>query len=318
MAPSQSPLQGDDPATLLPIELWVEVFNVLLDANTREVMLPTLFALKGSCQSFCDIFNSDSYPFAEHLRLANAGKRILKRFVHIKYGDLKPPPIGMFSTGFLPFLMEPGPSIPLSDRSGRFFSSDLYLGKRPSWQIYDLTLDVVRRNGFCLEFAPVLTEDLCLEAVRKTPGALQVVPPHHQTSQVCLEAIRRDGTLLQCVHSQTYAICLAAVQQDYKALEFVHPEHRTHDLYRVVVKELSTQCSEFVGHAWLSFYSRQCPEFWMVAVQEDGMNLQWVPKDGRTPLLCRAAVQQNTLAAEFVPGVFRWMLPRSKAVEKYT
>ena len=59
----------------------------------------------------------------------------------------------------------------------------------------------------------------CLEVVKQNGYALQFVKD--QTEEICLEAVKHNGFTLQYVKKQTEEICLEAVKQDIDALVYV-------------------------------------------------------------------------------------------------
>ena len=89
-------------------------------------------------------------------------------------------------------------------------------------------LEAVKRDGCVLQFVPrhLRTELLCLEAVKQNGWALDYVPEHLRTKELCLIAVKRDGCVLQFVpgHLKTEQLCLEAVKQDGNALRLV-PKH---------------------------------------------------------------------------------------------
>jgi len=83
----------------------------------------------------------------------------------------------------------------------------------------EIYLEMVKENGFALEFVEHQTLDICLEAVKENGLALEFV--YHQTLDICLEAVKENGLALELVNHQTLDICLEAVKQNPDALKFV-------------------------------------------------------------------------------------------------
>lgn len=76
-------------------------------------------------------------------------------------------------------------------------------------------LENVKFDGMYIKNIPVeeQTEELCIEAVRNNPMALQYI--HNQTEDICLEAIKKDGMALQYVKNITHRISIEAIRYDY-------------------------------------------------------------------------------------------------------
>ena len=90
--------------------------------------------------------------------------------------------------------------------------------------IYDLTLNIVKRKAFALRFNYVIqTEKICLAAVNKNGLALQYV--QEQTPKICLAAVNKNGLFLKYVQEQTPDICLAAVKNNGLALQYVRKQN---------------------------------------------------------------------------------------------
>ena len=73
-----------------------------------------------------------------------------------------------------------------------------------------------------------VTEQICLEAVKKDGDLLRVVPGHLRTKKVCLEAVKQNGNALCWVpyYFRTYKLCLEAVKQTRLALDFFPSDFR--------------------------------------------------------------------------------------------
>jgi hypothetical protein len=120
----------------------------------------------------------------------------------------------------------------------------------------------------------LLSEELCLEAVKRCGWALCAIPEAAKTSAVCLAAVQEFGCALRHVPEAllTPELCLEAVKQDGWALQDVPMELRT-------------------------------PELCLEAVKRDGLPIQFVPAELRTQELRDAAAASGPLMeTERVPA----------------
>jgi hypothetical protein len=129
----------------------------------------------------------------------------------------------------------------------------------------EMLLDIVKRDGYALEYIKNQTERICLEAVRNRGLALEYVID--QTKEICIIAVGRNGLALDYVKDRTPEICMAAVKQNGWALQYVKEENQTEEI---------------------------C----IAAVQQDGLALKYVKN--QTKDICLAAIKENTMALKYV------------------
>ena len=121
-----------------------------------------------------------------------------------------------------------------------------------------------------------ITEELCLEAVKKRFFALELVPKKFKTAKLCLIAVKESGTALKYVPKElkTAKLCHTAVKNSASALKYVP-------------KELITD------------------ELCLTAIKFNVNGIGFVPKKFQTIELCLAAVKYNINAINFVPRKFQ-------------
>jgi hypothetical protein len=90
-------------------------------------------------------------------------------------------------------------------------------------QTDELCLEAVKKTGLALQFVKKQNQEVCSVAVKKCACALKYVKPRFQTYDMCLEAVKVDGYTLKYVKPrfQTRELCLEAVKKDGSVLEFV-------------------------------------------------------------------------------------------------
>ena len=94
-------------------------------------------------------------------------------------------------------------------------------------------LQIIKQDGWALQYVKKQTPEICLEAVKQNGFALEYV--ENQTSEICLEAVKTSGYALAYVKNQTPEICLEAVRQDGDALYYV--EKQTPEICRAAIAQ---------------------------------------------------------------------------------
>jgi hypothetical protein len=159
----------------------------------------------------------------------------------------------------------------------------------------------VERGGSLLRFVPDRFRDeaMCRIAVASSGYALEFVPVEMRDYAMCLEAVRRNGGALRCVpeRHKDRAMCEAATLQDgYAMFETCDPFRR--DMFTLALSRSRSMLDE-IGATMIEDW--HCA----VAVQADGLALEFVPGHLRKPDLCRSAVERNGAALAFVPMPLR-------------
>ena len=86
--------------------------------------------------------------------------------------------------------------------------SFILLNKQCIWNNNDICLEVVKQNGYALEYVKEQTEEICLEAVKQ--NGLTLCNVKEQTEEICLEAVKQYGRALKYVKEEFKVVC-----QDY-------------------------------------------------------------------------------------------------------
>ena len=113
-------------------------------------------------------------------------------------------------------------------------------------------------------------------AVNSYGLSLRLIAEKYKTPQLCLDAVQQNGMAIEFVptHLQTFAMWKIALKNDGMALQFLHDP-----VYE------------------LCFHATQL--YW-IAILQNGMALEFVPKHKQTDELCRAAIRQDAYAITFV------------------
>jgi Domain of unknown function (DUF4116) len=192
----------------------------------------------------------------------------------------------------------------------------------------------VQSNGRALYHVPEheITPELCWLAVEQDGQALAHVPKKHRTPELFRLAIEQDGMALEFVpkDKKTPELCRIAVEQDVEALYYVPDDCITDELCRIAIEQdgmalahIPEECRTpelcrlalkqngrvlcYVPHDLTSPISLEVmiSDLYQIAVEQNGLALEHVPKKYRTPELCRIAVEQNGDALEYVPEDYK-------------
>lgn len=84
---------------------------------------------------------------------------------------------------------------------------------------YLTCINVIKQNGYALQFVEEQTPEICLAAVQQNGFALQFV--EEQTSEICLTAVRQNITALLFVEDSELS---AKLKKDLQSKETSHEE----------------------------------------------------------------------------------------------
>jgi hypothetical protein len=119
----------------------------------------------------------------------------------------------------------------------------------PGYLTPDLCLEAVRQNGLAIRYIPVdiQTNQMYEEAVNNCPFAIKYIVILTET--LCLIAVKKDGFILRHIDPiyQTKIICLEAVKQNGLALQFVDPGINDHMIRAEAVKQ-NCLASKYIEH----------------------------------------------------------------------
>jgi len=183
----------------------------------------------------------------------------------------------------------------------------------------------VMENGYALQYVQKKTSELCFIAVRNNSYAFEHVPTELQTENLCLIAVKQDGWNLEYVNQQTDKICRAALEDDVGVL--VKVKNKTYELCLFAIKNSSERFTRYImelipsafhtdelcrealkkhGNC-ITIIDRKIKKPWMevLALQQNGDSLRFIPIHRRTYDYCKMAVTNNGIALKYVPEKFR-------------
>lgn len=179
----------------------------------------------------------------------------------------------------------------------------------------ELCLSAVRQNGYLLKYVPekLKTRELCEIAAdcKKiadgVSSGIRFIPENILTEAMCLTAVKNRGKELFDIPEKmrTYKVCLAAVKHNvyWANIRDVPAEHRTKELCLEVMKRyvrIFKEKEELIpGEYWKD------AEFCKNAVNANPCMLKFVPVKIKTFEMCLAAVKADGYALRFVPKKLR-------------
>ena len=84
-------------------------------------------------------------------------------------------------------------------------------------------MKTIKQCGKALKYVKQ-TPEICMEVVKIDGFALEYV--EEQTPEICIAAVKQYGWALQFVKEQTPEICMEAVKRHGEALKYVKGKHR--------------------------------------------------------------------------------------------
>lgn len=132
---------------------------------------------------------------------------------------------------------------------------------------------------------------LCIEAVKRTPDALQFV--NDQRFGIALAAVRQDGMALRFVRNHTPKICREAVQQDFRAIRYVKEPLLTPELCLFAVQKNGSAIFHIKE-------AMRTPELCLTAIIHKVELFKIYDKAHQTLEICLEAVKQNSEAIKWI------------------
>ena len=110
------------------------------------------------------------------------------------------------------------------------------------WKNMKYCLEVVKNNGYDLQYVRVQTLEICLTAVQEDGRALRY--SKIQTPELCLAATKKHWKMIKYVKNQTPEIGLAAVQQNGWAITYLNIQ--TLETCLAAAKKCEDHSSKFI------------------------------------------------------------------------
>jgi len=177
---------------------------------------------------------------------------------------------------------------------------------------YDVCKIAVQNNGLALQFVPaeIRNFDICKIAVQQNGLALQFVPSNMINSDICKIAVQQNGLALFLLKNfNSTIINLLAVNNNSinvllmeSNIDLQIKYMMTEDEEKQKRKKLFKMIEFFNSHIETLSIDEQNNYKNILAVQQNGLALEFVPPEIRNFDICKIAVQQNGLALQFVPS----------------
>ncbi len=173
----------------------------------------------------------------------------------------------------------------------------------------------VRLTQTALEQIPphLLTLELCEVAVSVFPSALKFIPDQYRTANIIKLAVEADGDTIQYLPAnQRKEYALMAIKSNPFAIQ--HIDNPSYELQKVAVSKngmslkFMRDIKPMIARLAISttpesfVYAGQCltPEDYITPLRVDGMLLRFIPKKLITKEMTLAAVEQNGLALQYL------------------
>lgn len=147
-------------------------------------------------------------------------------------------------------------------------------------------INSIRNNGLALKYVPhkYRKEKLCIIAVQNNGLALQYVPDEFKTPVLCNYALINNSLAIQFMSKTIPRKLLHKTLLEINGLTLQYLVSKSGNLLINDIKQNNT-----------------VEELCKIAVQNNGLALQFVPKMYLCAELCNIAVKKNELAIQFVP-----------------
>lgn len=157
---------------------------------------------------------------------------------------------------------------------------------------YQLCMSAIKNDGMCLPYInkDFISEELLLETIKSSHGrTLSIIDDDMKTYNLCKQSIILSGINLQYVPKRFNLndLLIEAVKINPYCFIFTDPKYHTLTLYEEIVK---------ISPLLLSFITVQTQQICMLAVERDGMALEFVDKKYKSYDILKTAFSQNGLS----------------------
>lgn len=159
----------------------------------------------------------------------------------------------------------------------------------PQYHTFEVCKAAAHSNPDSLRFVYEQTEEICMEYVKVSGKSLCYV--ENQTEEMAWLSVLKDWDNIEYVKNQPESMCWMAIEADPDNLCYIN--NRTAEMNLLAVRKKGTAI------AWLSD-KEKTPEICRIAVEQDGRNIRFVPREKRTVELNLLAVQNTWKALAFL------------------
>lgn len=184
-------------------------------------------------------------------------------------------------------------------------------------QTEDICKIAITNNSANLRYANAdfVTAELSLMALKQQKDSARknifpYIPYHLQTAEMCDIVIRSNGNMIQCANPKfvTEELCIIAIKFQFINILAI-PNHLGTSAFIGKMLDMFPQCIRYIDNPSSEQYQiviKRSPQsirwlkkvelpyqYYLLAVEKDGMAMQYVPEKHQTPELCLAGIKQN-------------------------
>ena len=161
-------------------------------------------------------------------------------------------------------------------------------------QTEDLCLKALYKDIRVLDCITIVSENIIKFVIEKKPELIKQAfefCPEVVTEEICIIAVKQNGLLLKVIQIpyRTKSVCQFAVTNNPYALEFVPIEHKTNYIILLAIGKN--------GHT-IQFVENQIDSFSLIAVRNQPNALRYIKN--QTEEICMTALEKDILAFEYI------------------
>jgi hypothetical protein len=165
-------------------------------------------------------------------------------------------------------------------------------------QTIELCKLCINYNCKLLKYVINQTDELCKMAIEKNPSMLKYVI--NQTDELCKMAILFDYNTLKYIvkEKKTFEICKFAIDRNVMAIQYILSDKKSdiYELCKIVVKKYG-KILQFIPNDFIQLFNEnEKINIYKLAVEQNGLALQFIPIEYRTSEICDLAVKRNNEA----------------------
>ena len=140
-----------------------------------------------------------------------------------------------------------------------------------------------------------VTPEICEYIVQRNGNALKYIV--EQTENICKLAVQQNGIALRYVQNKTHDICSLAIKQNVTAIQYLNRLADDVNIDKLYI--LACQTDGYYA-LYNMIKTEKTEKLCKLAVQQNGMAIQFVDKKYVTNELCILAVKQNGMALQYI------------------
>lgn len=159
-------------------------------------------------------------------------------------------------------------------------------------------------NGLALKYVPdnLINKFYSEEAIKNNPNALEFVKEIHQTEDMILSLVKKDGLLLRYAYMKSKEACVIAIKNNREAGDYI-PDYLIGD--NELIKLLMMEDLLKQNGMLLKDFDNPSIEMCMIAIEQNGYAIMYVPKEIQTLELCILAISKFCCSLQFINDKFK-------------